>query len=880
PSNGPTPLNATLTVVVSGGVAPYDYAWDYENDGSFDAFSNDTFDATVSRSHQYSLRAADAGGNSSYEAIVRVTDSNGVVVTSDVRNVTVSSSSSQVIIGPGEIFVEDELGNRVDSATHVFTSGERVRFHYGDRSGLLYQWDFDFQIINPNLPSDQQVSPLDPAFIVETTQISPSHIFHNTGAGPITYVTQVRVRDAATGDTAAHVFNITVAGTTLPANDRTLQADINSNPAAGADGVITLRFDPTGVTPGVPTEPLLEVAAVISTDPLLSGDPPYEFYWDFENDGKIDTAAQTPVIPYYDSVRKVTVNPYLHSDDERLYELRLLAIDVKGHHSQVIRTIRSLNVGGRPTDALNTTVDYGFGAPRVPFAEVDSPSDSVTATFTIVPRGSTGFYEYKIDVDGDGVGDFPPADAWTPTDSNGASETIVFGPHPDPNDPGVPPATINPYPVPGYYAATVIVRALDSATGGSQVDIMTRQTPLSLVQIGDTDNTVIDTNPLTGTVEQIPAVQDHVMVGFSRTAPGGGNGQSLTQRGVLVAGGAQGTTAIGNVFRIVETFTAPGNPGDFEQSGGYTFDNLVPMNVARRGHSGYLTTDPGSADTDPASVLYVWGGRNTAVGPLASGEFMPFDSVATDRTWILSGSELRPQRYPLYDFGLVAANDVNLGPIALFSGGLNQPAKDANANVSGATFGHDADIGGSNNYLEPADDPFGWLNVGGNLGVPRYDLSLVLAGGTLYAIGGRTSSGQSTATVEFLSNGQWTQLPNMKDARAGCSAEVIDPDGAGTATPQIYVYGGAFFPGTSGGRTLVNTAEVFNPTTQTWSYTVPPAESSYAGATARLPGPGSVKTGGTDMFNSVWLFGGESGATTSIGETNRLQEFIYFYSVP
>jgi hypothetical protein len=877
PSTGPSPLNATLTAVVSGGNAPYDFAWDFENDGSFDAFTNDTFDTTVSRAHQYALRAADAGGTSSYEAIVRVTDASGAQLTSDVRNVIVTAGSSSLLIDPIEIFVEDELGNRVDPATHVFTTGERVRFHYGDRSNLSYQWDFDFQKIDISLPPDQQVTPANPTFIVDTTQVSPSHVFYNTGTGLITYVVQVRLRDPLSGDTAAGIFNITVAATTPDPSDNELQADINSSPAAGNDGVITLRFDPTGLTPGVPTEPRLELSAVVSDDPALSGEPPYEFYWDFENDGKIDKAANAPSIPYYDPLRKIEVNPYLHGDDLREYELRLLAIDVKGHHSTVLRTIRSLNVGNRPPDALNFNLDYGFGNPRLPYSAVDGPADSATATYTITPQGSTGFYEYKIDVDGDGVGDFPAGDAWASAGVSGASETIAFGPHDDPLNPGT---TINPRPVPGYYPVQVIVRSVDAAVGGNQVDILTRQAPVSLVQIGDVSNTVIDADPLTGEIDPLPAVQDHQMVGFAQTAPGGGNGQSLAVRGVIVTGGARGTTALRDVFRISQTLNAPLNPGEFETHASYAYDPLVAMNVARRGHGSYITSDPNTATTDPTAVIYSWGGRNSS-GPLASGEFAPFSLGATNNTWVVSGSELNGSSFPLYDFGISAANFGNpFGVGAVFAGGLNQQDKNSNANVSPSVFGHDpSPPPGNLPFTEPSDD-FGWLTLGGGLAVPRYDLSLVIAGGELYALGGRTSSGASTATVEFLDNGVWTQLPNMKHARAGASAEVIDPDGAaGPMAPQIYVYGGAFFPGTAGNRTLVAQAEVFNTATQTWSLTVPPTEASFAGAAARLPGPGSVKTG-SELFNSIWYFGGESGATTSLGETNRLEEFIYFYNVP
>lgn len=910
PAVGTSPLQASLTAVVSGGVAPYDYAWDFENDGSFDAFDNNKFDTTVSRLHQYNLRAADAGGSSVYQGKVRITDAAGTVITSDPQTVTVNASDTQ--IPPITGFIEDELGNQIDPESHIFTSGERLRFHFGDSANLTYQWDFNYQQIDPSKPLDQQVSPLNPTFTVESTAVNPSHVFYNTGSNPIIYIVQVRVKNKITGEVATKTFNITVAGTEPSGGDVDLEGDIASSPAADSTGVITLRYDPSGGTPGIPTEPVVEFSAVVSTEPGKTGVPPYEFYWDFENDGKIDKAADSPTIPYYDSVRKVTVNPYLHNEDEHLFQVRLLIIDIKGHSTEVIRTIRSINVGNRPPAALTFTANWGFGtAPNlVQFTEVAGPADTKTGVFTIVPKGATGFYEYKLDIDGDGLGDYdyvdtnadtipdsaklvPGADKWIPVSMTGTTINVQFGPHPDPDDPNNPPATVNQYPVPNYYAVQAIVRALDSV-GGNQVDEMTRQLPVSLVQVGINSNDTIDIDSSDPDVDQLAALQDHQMVPFAHLAAAGGNGETLVDRGVVIVGGAQGTTALRDVTRITQTFSAPPNAGDLETSAGFTVEELTPMNVARRGHTSFMFTDvtPPGLSTPASAAIYSVGGRNPDAGPLASSELLPFDLTKTSDPWLLSATELNPggSQFPLYDFGSAmnlifdfdpsAATDFHSVPF--FTGGFNQPAKNVNGSVNSMTFYF---IG--NAPLDPADDQApagGWYSYGVSLGVPRYDLATVSIGSTLYAIGGRTASGQSVATLEkFDANNDngWVQLPNMRDPRAGCNAEVIDSDGAGPNPPQIYVYGGAYFPGVAGNRTLVTTAEVFNPQTQTWSYTLPPKTSAFAAASAALPGPGSVETDEANSFNNtIWYYGGEIGQSNSQGETNKLEEFIYFYNVP
>jgi hypothetical protein len=906
PATGTAPLNASLTAVVSGGQAPYDYAWDFENDGSFDAFDNNKFDTTVSRSHQYNLRAVDAGGASTYQALVRITDAAGTVLTSDPRSVTATSSAAP--IPPVEGFIEDELGNQVDPAGHVFRSGERLRFHFGDSSVLTYQWDFDFQQIDPSKPLDQQVTPVNPTFSVDSTAVNPSHVFYNTGATPLIYIVQVRVRNPQTGEVATETFNITVGGSDPTGGDAELEGDISSNPSADSTGLITLRFDPTGNSQaqGIGSEPVLELSALVSAEPGKTGVPPYEFYWDFENDGKIDKAADSPTIPYYDSARKVTVNPYLHNEDERMFEVRLLIIDIKGHTFEIVRQIRSINVGNRPPAALSFTANWGFGtAPNLePFVEVDGPADTKTGVFTIVPKGAAGFYEYKLDVNGDGLGDYdyvdtsnpldgvpdtaklvPGADDWIPVSQTGTTISVVFGPHPDPDDANNPPADINQFPLPRYYPAQAIVRALDAA-GGNQIDELTRQLPVSLVQIGPTSNTTIDTDSDSPEVDQLPALMDHQMVPFN-----GEGGGFVNRRGVIITGGAQGTTALRDVLRIQQLYSPPINPGELETLTSTTVEELTPMTVARRGHTSFMFADQTTGlSTWTDSQVYSVGGRNPDVGPLASVEFMYWDPTVNNRPWVLSGSELNPtgSAFPLYDFGSAMdmvfdfdpdPNVEELHHIPQFVGGLNQQAKDANANVSGLTF----QFGG---FVEadPADDQ--WGTQSGTLGVPRYDHATVVIGTTMYAIGGRTASGQSVATVEkfdLSSDNGWVQLPNMQQPRAGHTAQVIDPDEAsGPQPPVIYVYGGAFFPSTAGNRTLVTTAEVFNPVTQTWSYTVPlksqdSVYGSYAGASARLLGPGYTSQAINGSFNTVWYYGGEIGQTSSQGETNRLVEFIYSY---
>ena len=83
PQVGSTPVRVTFTAHVTGGVAPYFYAWDYQatdrnDDGALDledlvpdVYLNSEFQRTVSVSNDYYLIASDPGGISQYVAMLR-----------------------------------------------------------------------------------------------------------------------------------------------------------------------------------------------------------------------------------------------------------------------------------------------------------------------------------------------------------------------------------------------------------------------------------------------------------------------------------------------------------------------------------------------------------------------------------------------------------------------------------------------------------------------------------------------------------------------------------------------------------------------------------------------------------------------------------------
>ena len=109
----------------------------------------------------------------------------------------------------------------------------------------------------------------------------------------------------------------------------------------------------------------------------------------------------------------------------------------------------------------------------------------------------------------------------------------------------------------------------------------------------------------------------------------------------------------------------------------------------------------------------------------------------------------------------------------------------------------------------------------------------------LYVMGGYDGSCLNTAEVYDPQANTWTAIPPMSSKRYGpAAATLVGPDGH----PRVYVMGG------SDGSSDLNTAEVYNPQTNTWT-AIPPMGSRREGAAAAaLMGP--------DGQSRVYVMGG------------------------
>ncbi len=825
PSSGTGPLRVTFTVNISGGTAPYYYSWDYNNDGAVDDFVNQTFDTTLSVQNDYYLRASDAGGDSVYECQLKVLDSSGdPAVVPDPVTVTVLAGSG-ISFGEQTGWITDQTGNEGE---YIVLSGSPVYFRVqpvGGAAPFTYQWDFD---------EDGNV---------DSTVANPQYTYIYEGKGVDIRKATVKIIDA-NSEKASFEFVVPVQGsdyTPEPVPD--FEAILLSSPAATEDGVITLSWAPAGDVADTPAEPKLDLSVVISPEAGKTGVPPYEYYWDFENDGKFDSQDTSPTLPYYDFERKITINPYVHNLDLKTYTLRVLVIDSAGQIRQFTRTVVSKNIGGS-TGLLEVAADYGFGTPLQPYVALtsgDGVNTQFVATFNITTTGSPGTVQFQFDANGDGAADDTDFDAaatagWEVFTKDGsASNQIQWS-----------------YQGIGFYPAQIIVRTVDS--GNNQIDVETVQMPLSIVKVTQLAPE--------GTLDKRTEAS---MSACWDIQAGGGNNQTLVTREVMIAGGRRGNTALRGNISVRQDFTAPANAGEAEVPGDTLAIARLQMNQERWGQWQWTNGRTGLAGN---AQYFLMGGEYYLGGVLNVSAQTEVANAANPSSspWSIS-YEMGPDGYlPLSEaagdfIGNIGIPGTNYNYYYVFVGGVKDRSGSLVADISRKFISFDPN--------RPPQFQPAYVSAGPDIPTGRFDHAVIYDGDYVYAIGGRIASGESVRTVEAydMDARVWYNLPPMLDMRSGHTACLIDG--------KIYVIGGGYYPPNESDFTVVATAEVYNPDTGTWSYTAAPDNVANNACAAALPGPGAVSDAGQSP-NTVWYYGGQDSLGAELGDLYQLE---YFYTV-
>ena len=833
PSTGASPLTVIYTSNIAGGVGPFFYSFDFNNDGAPDRYINNTFDRTVSVQNQYFLNQADAGGSSAFEAFVKVTDSEGTEVLSDLVNVTVNSLGEVVI---GGIDAISDIQN--PDGSYRFRSGEPTFFRANATGGttLSYEWDFN---------NDGQV---------DSNAINPQYTFFYDGEGVKVFVVKLTVVNQKGEEGISEVL--------VPVEKANPDFDIppvpdfdiilTTNPAP-INGVVVLEWDPSGnKLPAIETEPHLDLAVVV--DPKKPGVGPFEYYWDYQSDNTFDSQDISPTIPYYDLAKKIFVNPYSHPETQKNYVLKVQVIDATGRIRTQTVAITSRNVADINTE-LNITGSYGISSEGGSFSETPPlPYDSVTgrtdvnyATWKYNFTGSTGNYAWQIDVDNDGNVDFPDLvdqpTGWEPVVGGGMSYTAAF----DSID----------WPSVGFFGAVIRVRALQNA---SVIDEVAINAPVSLVQ---------RTKLSVGGEYALTKRSHHQMVGTYTMSAGGGNGNFLAERRFRIMGGQLNGNPSATSELFIQPYAQPDNIGTLEIALESSAQKLQPMGQQALGGFAWIASN---VEADAPSFYHL-GGENVVDGILRFAETNTTTGFDGNSGWTVLSTNIGggprkeamgvmvPQTWPRYlsSMGTLPLNYVYIGGFS--PGSVNQ--------VEGSLWSQNPD---RPLQLPPFPE---YVDLNADMITPRYDGAAVFLSGKIYAIGGRGSSGQSTATTEILdlASGLWTAAPPLKDARSGHVAHVIDG--------KIYVIGGAFYPFNTSAKSMVSTAEVFDPSTGIWSYSVPLPNSGGVdartenAASVALPASGSVN--GSGALNSAIIYQG--GSDLDDMDLSDIYQFQYLFTV-
>jgi len=855
PTLGGSPLGVNFIATVSGGTMPYTYMWDFDNDGAFDFYINDVASRTEQSYHLYYLRAADQSvGISVYQATVRVVDDAGKSMTSEPLVITVTSEPQ---------FALDSQLTRVfsDTVLGYDAEGEPV---YGFLSGAPVYFRVFPDLLNPGTPPYRFQWDFDGDGKTDSVLQNPQYTYTLLDGTSQSIVAMLLVTDS-NGYTVRREFPLVVIKEVPTEPTGPPELLVNVAPPVRSDGSILVSFDSSSDV-NAEREPVMH--ASVTVDPDHPGVEPYAYWWDFTNDGIYDANTTTASVPYYDADLKIMVNPYItYGAPFRDYTLALQFVDGIGQTQRLEWPVHVVDRAYEPvvnplTTQIAVYADYdqdgGFDLnnltdARQEFLEV-LQNTAITTAVRVTAGGSTGTYKYLIDLLGDDVyavasdpgalvpGGEPVQLAWDP-EFDGTYEPVDLD-----GDPDTPDATIElygtssvvfviTYPVtmlPGYKAVKVKTVALSES--GLELANRVDHTPLSFVGRRNLDATGVAFKPRRDFGLAAVTVIDE------NFTPGDITDDRYKERRVYAIGGMDGNLALRSVQLLKQTAvlaTGVWNPS-FEVS------DRLPLSTGR----GQLIAEPLEAySRDTVPDIFAIGGYNNVQETVSTVERLPaIDSVG--------GDLLDRPAVPWEVIGTIGNNDTELRQMsAIF--GISYGGNASLIMLGGLRGDPSGEQVSSTGWLYTPTNNSWYTGVIPAMPTPRYDFAMVMDVPSsnaiyLYIIGGRNNQGQSVRSIERVNllTGGWEILPDMRNARAGAAAEVING--------IIYVYGGVNYPFDQGTPSYVNEAEVFNPTTYRWSRTVP------ADAGAARVGAGSVRLasfmtdGEPTPYDTIWIVGGET----------------------
>ncbi len=808
PEVGPTPMKVDFLAVVRGGIPPYNFYWDFTNDGAADTIANQQTVTTAAATYTYPFLQSDAAAGlnqSTFTARFWVTDSridaqskpNPAQRISDPVTIVVTSGSSFVFDPTRTGIVSQSLAqesiswkfNASDANEplritdfYTFKSGEDIRFNARATEGVppyKYRWNFDYATL---VPGAQDVfRPVNQDFRVDSTIEGPHISFSYNDMPEVEEEANYRLvllqAVDSRGNSVQQFIGIKIVPTefTPPPPPLSFKVFVTTEPPVTLDddpapfsaGDIPIRvyIDKNNVDAiGMPIIPSVHFSAAVSTNPAESGTPPYFYYWDFEGDGLVDSKVASPTVPFWNAEKRAVYNPYRNAGD---YVCKLTIKDGVGVTTTINIPVRVEDVTGQnPINVLKVTP---FAYPkdslssRAEFFSVDTD-----VVFNVEMSGGTPPYTVVWDRDYDGL-----------ISAGEAAQAVIY----DPADTGLSPEDkflllnfeagqlTN-----GYYPGGV--RVTDSAVPPTQVFA---HAPVSITEL--------------------PA--QRVSGGLE---PRSHHGMSFIGGDVYMIGGFVGNVALQLVERVrwgdssyaVETSRSiGGSVTDMPTPRGGLAVGQIRNHIIAVGGTTNILGNTGAVETMlvDAQNFAFWVNR-----PIVGSR----SSVRKN----LTGLNMAPATVRLNFGGTIGTADAD--------GFLVCGGREDSGSVS-ATSWFFLPHEGWPNYdpaqFNPSQFDF-WLILD-NMITPRYDFAMASIGDWVFTIGGITADGKLSKAVEAFNtqNFVWVAFPQLPDARAGAMA--ISHAGE----DFIGVYGGYNSVKSDGSFELAPNDYVFSTSTGAWSRT-------------------------------------------------------------
>lgn len=806
PEAGPTPLKVDFLAVVRGGVAPYNFYWDFTNDGAADSIANQQTVTTAVASFTYPFLQSDAAAGlnqSTYTARFWVTDSRvdaqnkpaPIQRLSDPVTITVTSGSTFVFDPVRTGIVSQNLGqesiswkfNAADASEplritdfYTFKSGDDIRFLATAMSGVSpykYRWNFDYATL---IPGAQGIFyPINQDLRVDSTTDNPHFSFTYNNMTEMDEEANYRLvllqAVDSKGNSVQQFIGIKVVPTEFTPPPPPLSfkvfvtteppVTLDDDPAAFSAGDIPIRvyIDRNNVDAlGIPVIPTVHFSAAVSTNPAERGTPPYSYYWDFEGDGLIDSKVASPTVPFWNAEKRAVYNPYRNAGD---YVCKLTVKDGVGVTVNINIPVRVEDVTGQnPINVLKVTP---FAYPkdnlggRAEFFPVDTD-----VVFNLDISGGTAPYTIVWDRDYDGL-----------ISAGEAAQAVVY----DPADTDLSPEDkflLRNFEAGqlsrGYYAGGA--RVTDSAVPPAQVFA---HAPVSITEL--------------------PA--QRVSGGLEPRAK---HGVTFIGGDVYMIGGFVGNVAMKLVERVrwgdgsyaVESSRSPGG-------------NVTDMPTARGGLAVGSIRNHIIAVGGTTNILGNTGAVETMLVNAQNFGFWVNRPILGSRSSVkknLSGLNMSPATVRLNFGGTIGTADAN--------GFLVCGGREDNGSVSATSWFYLPHEGWPN--YDPAQfnpSNFDYWLIMDNMITPRYDFAMATLGDWVFTIGGITADGKISRAVEAfsMSNLVWVAFPQLPDARAG--AVGISHDGE----DFIGVFGGYNGVNSDGTYVLAPNDYVFSTSTGVWS---------------------------------------------------------------